>query len=57
MFRSKYGSFDSIISDMAPNFSGVAFETHEQILALNKMCVQLCLQLSHSNCSLVMKTT
>ena len=28
MFKEKYGYFDSIISDMAPNFSGVSFETH-----------------------------
>ncbi len=57
MFKEKYGYFDSIISDMAPNFSGVGFETHEEILGLNKMCVKFALELSHDNCSLVMKTT
>lgn len=43
MLIEKYGHFDSIISDMAPNFTGVAFETHEEILGLNKMCVKLAL--------------
>ncbi len=41
---------------MAPNFTGVSFEVHDEILELNKMCIKLALELSRINCNLVMKT-
>lgn len=29
ILKEKYGRFEVIISDMAPNFSGTLFETHK----------------------------
>lgn len=57
MLVRKYGGFDTIVSDMAPDFTGVGFETHREIVGLNVMCVKLALELTTENCSLVMKTT
>ena len=52
----KYGKFDVIVSDMAPNFSGTLFETHEETIELNKLCLELTMSQGSENCSLVMKT-
>ena len=32
ILQEKYGKFDVIVSDMAPNFSGTLFETHEETI-------------------------
>jgi len=32
VLKQKYDSFEVIISDMAPNFSGTLFETHQSAM-------------------------
>ena len=56
ILREKYGNFDVIVSDMAPNFSGTLFETHEETVELNKYCLELILSQGSDESSLVMKT-
>lgn len=53
---SKHGRFDIIVSDMAPNFTGTSFETHEEIVALNKLCIKLCASSLEDGGSMLMKT-
>lgn len=38
---NKHGKFDCIVSDMAPNFTGTAFETHQEMISLNMMSLSL----------------
>ena len=41
---------------MAPNFSGTLFETHEEMIELNKCCLTLSLTHGAKDCFLIMKT-
>lgn len=53
---NKYGLFDTIVSDMAPNFTGDSTETHEEIINLNKVCLSICGSSLKQGGSLLMKT-
>lgn len=52
----RYGKFELIVSDMAPNFDGDSANTHIEMLQLNALCVKLCCELGSPACSLAMKS-
>lgn len=54
--KNKYGRFELIVSDMAPDFGGQTHDTHLEILELNSLCVRLCFEMGAQLCSLVMKS-
>lgn len=56
ILKEDFGKFDLIMSDMAPNFSGTLFETHQYMIELNRLCLSLCLLMGSDKASLVMKT-